>query len=66
MMHGVITSEQLWRAFAKEVSDLCLWDMPVSDAENAKEENIRVLFFIEGLRTMTEALDKLIKGAEKK
>ena len=65
MMQSNVTSEQLWRAFADAVNELCLWDMPVSDAENAKEDNMRVLFYIEGLRTMTEALDKLIRGNEK-
>lgn len=59
-----ITSEQLWRAFAKAVNDLCIWDMPISDEENAKEENMRTLFYIEGLRTMTQAIDDLLNGKE--
>lgn len=59
-----ITSEQLWRAFADAVNDLCMWDMPISDAENAKEENMRTLFYIEGLRTMTKLIDDLLSGKE--
>ena len=57
-----ITSEQLWRKFGECVNDLCLWDMPLSDAENAKEENMRTLFYIEGLRTMTQVIDDMIQG----
>lgn len=56
----LITSEQLWRAFADAVNDLCLWDMPISDENNAKEENMRTLFYIEGLRTMTQMIDDLL------
>ena len=59
-----ITSEQLLRAFAKAVNEQCIWDMPISDAENAKEENMRTLFYIEGLRTMTQAIDDLLNGKE--
>lgn len=59
-----ITSEQLWRAFANAVNELCLWDMPISDEENAKEENMRTLFYIEGLRTMTKTIDALLNGKE--
>lgn len=59
-----ITSEQLWRKFADAVNDLCLWDMPISDEENAKEENMRTLYYIEGLRTMTKAIDDLLNGRE--
>ena len=57
-----ITSEQLWRAFADEVNQLCLWDMPVSDEKNAKEETMRTLFYIEGLRTMTKTIDDMLQG----
>lgn len=57
-----ITSEQLWRKFGEMVNDLSLWDMPISDEENAKEENMRTLFYIEGLRTMTKAIDDLLQG----
>jgi hypothetical protein len=59
-----ITSEQLWRAFADAVNDLRIWGMPISDEENAKEENMRTLFYIEGLRTMTKTIDDLLNGKE--
>lgn len=59
-----ITSEQLWRAFADAVNALCLWNMPISDEENAKEENMRTLFYVEGLRTMTQKIDDLLQGRE--
>jgi len=59
-----ITSEQLWRAFADAVNDLYLWDMPISDEENAKEVNMRTLFYVEGLRTMTQKIDDLLQGKE--
>ena len=59
-----ITSEQLWRAFADAVNNLCLWDIPISDADNAKEETMRTMFYIEGLRTMTQKIDDLLQGKE--
>ena len=58
----MITYEQLWRAFADAVNDLCLWDMQISDEGNAKEETMRTLFYIEGLRKMTKTIDDMLQG----